>query len=339
MTDVRDPASRLVDLVDELAPKLRRKFLEAVFVVKSRLTLEVLIGYLEAGRIEEAELVVERAISAFAAEVAKGVVASGEATAEVISRAVDVSFHFDATNLRVVQAAREAKADLVREVVAEQRQVIRNAIFEGITTGVNPRQQARLIRDSIGLTQRQQAAVYNYKRLLQSGSTEALDRQLRDRRFDRTVQSAIDSGEVLNKTQVDRMVERYQERYLQYRSEVIARTEALRAVHVGNEATFEQAFESGDLDRDQVVREWNTAKDERVRASHRFMHGQKRAVGEPFISGDGNKLAFPGDPTAPAADVVSCRCAVGTRIVLTPDETQGVTVQVITYQPAVDLAG
>lgn len=331
--DVRDPASRLSDLVAEVEPSLKRKFLEAMFLAKSKLTLEVLVAYLEVGRLDEALLVVDRVIAGFAESVHAALVRSGKATAEqVISRAVDVSFHFDVTDLRLVTAARQAKLDMVREFTDEQRRASHAAIVDGVQRGLNPRAIAREVREGLGLTLRQQQAVQNYRNLLESGSREALGRKLRDRRFDPTVTSAIDDGRVLEKAQVDRMVERYRERYLIYRSEVIARTEALRAVHVGNDEAYEQAFDAGDLAREQVVREWNTAKDERVRSSHRAMHGQLRKVGEAFLSGDGNHLMRPGDATAPAADVCQCRCSTGTRIrlVLLPNES----IDVQLYQQA-----
>lgn len=307
MPNVRDPASRLTDLVDRLEPRLRRRFVEAMFLIRSRLTLEVLVGYLESGRIDEATIVVERAIGSFAAALHDAVVASGSATASiVISRAVDVAFDFDATDPRFVAAARQAKLDLIREFSDEQRRAVRQAISDGVLRGANPREQARAIRGSIGLTQRQAAAVGNYRRLLEAGSTEALNRQLRDRRFDRTVLDAIDHNRRLSDGEVNRMVERYQERFLAYRAEVIARTEALRAVHSGNDAAYEQAFALGELGREQVQRSWQTAADERVRSIHKAMHGQPRLVGEAFVDGDGNRLLRPGDSSAPASTTVQC---------------------------------
>ena len=55
---------------------------------------------------------------------------------------------------------------------------------------------------------------------------------------------------------------------------------------------------------------WHTAADERVRPSHQYMHLQRRPLGEPFLSGDGNLLEYPGDRRAPAEDVIRCRCVV-----------------------------
>jgi len=44
------------------------------------------------------------------------------------------------------------------------------------------------------------------------------------------------------------------------------------------------------------------------------MDGQEVGLEEPFTDGDGNRLMFPGDPNAPPATTVSCRCVVTHRV-------------------------
>jgi hypothetical protein len=51
-----------------------------------------------------------------------------------------------------------------------------------------------------------------------------------------------------------------------------------------------------------------------VRGSHRAMHGQTRGVDEPFESGAGFSLMYPGDVNAPPEETIQCRCTVGTRM-------------------------
>jgi len=202
---------------------------------------------------------------------------------------------------------------LIRNFTADQREATRSALTDGIRRGLNPRDQARMFRDSIGLTGRQQAAVNNYRRLLEEGNSEALQRQLRDRRFDPTVRRAIRTGEPLTTAQIDRMVSRYSDRMRSYRATVIARTEALRAVHQGTEELYRQAIDEGHLNSDQLMRTWHDADDRRVRASHNRLDGLERRIGDTF-PGDEGPLRFPGDPEAPAAETVQCRCVLSTRI-------------------------
>jgi hypothetical protein len=55
---------------------------------------------------------------------------------------------------------------------------------------------------------------------------------------------------------------------------------------------------------------WQTMEDEKVRDSHAAMDGQTVNAGESFISGLGNQLAYPGDPSGPPEDVANCRCVI-----------------------------
>lgn len=55
-------------------------------------------------------------------------------------------------------------------------------------------------------------------------------------------------------------------------------------------------------------KEWFTALDERVRAQHIPMHGQKAKVGMMWIMPDGSSLRHPGDYNGPAAQIINCRC-------------------------------
>jgi uncharacterized protein with gpF-like domain len=62
------------------------------------------------------------------------------------------------------------------------------------------------------------------------------------------------------------------------------------------------------LTADQVIGTWVSTKDNRTRETHRGMDGQSRPFGVPFDSPSGAKLLYPGDPSAPAEEVVNCRC-------------------------------
>lgn len=53
---------------------------------------------------------------------------------------------------------------------------------------------------------------------------------------------------------------------------------------------------------------WQTMQDPRVRDSHRVMQGQRRDLREEFVTGNGVRIAYPGDPTAPIDEWIQCRC-------------------------------
>ena len=56
-----------------------------------------------------------------------------------------------------------------------------------------------------------------------------------------------------------------------------------------------------------VVRSWITRQDDRVRPAHRALHGKTLPVGTPYEI-DGAQLRYPGDPFAPIALTINCRC-------------------------------
>jgi len=138
--------------------------------------------------------------------------------------------------------------------------------------------------------------------------------KLRDRRFDpsanRNLASLGDARVPLTNGQIDKMTQRYEQRFINHRANVIARTETTAAVNAGEMEMFQQAIDEGAIEPEDLTNTWITAGDERVRGSHSFMNGQKRPFGTPFQSGAGNLLRFPGDPNAPGSDTIQCRCVI-----------------------------
>lgn len=309
----QDEEGRIEGLIAGAALLFRQRFMAVVRQISDRFVLEQLEVLLRSGQFETALGAAEIAAGNLANAYSSSFARAAEDTARFISNSVDVVVSFDQTNERAVEAMRRNQLRLVREFTTEQRFATRLAMVDAITRGLNPREQAAAFRASIGLTRRQVQAVINYRRLLESGSSAALQRALRDRRFDSTVSAAVAGDRPLTAAQIDTMVGRYEERYVRYRSEVIARTEALRSVHEGVTEAFQQAIDQGALAADEIVREWVTARDERVRTSHSAMNGQRRPIGQPFLSGAGNQIRYPGDIDAPGSETIQCRCVLTTQ--------------------------
>lgn len=308
-----DPAERLEKLAMGVEPQFRARFLAVVKSIKDSLTLENIARLLEQGQIDEALVTAEVAALQMSSLWTQVFILSGSETAKVIQDSLNIIVEFDHLNRGALDALTANKLRLVEGFAQEQRAATMEALTDGIARGLNPIEQARNFRDSIGLTQYQQQIVNNYRRQLERLDPDLFQRLLRDKRFDRTVRSAIEAGKPLTPEQINRMVERYTEKWVKYRSEVIARTEALRSVHAGNNEMYRQAVERGDLDPNDLIREWVTSGRANVRDSHRAMAGQKRKWGELFLSGNGNLLEYPGDERAPANDTAQCVCAVTTR--------------------------
>jgi hypothetical protein len=310
-----DSVDRIEKLIATQSRSIRKAFLEFVKQIRNERTLGELADLLEQGRLEEAQATIRKAAEQVSAAHNAAFVKAGETAASVISKAVLVTVSFDQVNERAVDYMRQEKFRLIREIDGSQRRAIRQALVSGIQAGHNPVQQARNFRNAIGLTENQAQAVVSYRRALENLESDALRRALRDKRFDAQVAQAIRQEKKLTQAQINRMTDRYYERSVQHRSKVIARTEALRAVNSGNHEAYRQAIADGILDPAEVERTWNTAGDSRTRDTHRGMSGQTRmGVEEPFTSPEGATLRFPGDPLAPPAETIQCRCAVSTRL-------------------------
>lgn len=316
--DVEDPAERLFRLLEGEDQRIQRVFLTAVRTLKDELDLEELADLIAEGRTADAFARLAYAGQATANASAAAFIASGHSTAEFLSDAGLGRIVFDQVNVNAVAAMQRNRLRLVEEFTNEQRKATQTALLQGIENGTNPRAAARNFRDSIGLTTRQWGHVASYRRALESigepgAASDALSRELRDARSDRSIRRAVARNTPLTAEQIDSMVERYTNNYIRHRSEVIGRTEALRAVHEGNEESYRQAVENGVIREDQLEREWRTSQDGRERTSHALLNGQKKKPGEVWETVNGT-LRFPGDPQAPAAETIQCRCAILTRI-------------------------
>lgn len=305
---------RIVALLDRAEPQVRRRFIELVEGSRKIADLNRLARLIEGGRIEEALALVDDIGPGVASALEQAYTAAGLSAAAALRSATDRFIDFNTLNARSVSTLQTTRARLVREITRGQREAILDSIVEGTSLGLRPDQIAPRVREAIGLTRAQRRQVENYRQALRNGSASALRRQLRDRRFDATVRRGLlgqGADRVpLTEEQIDRMVERYRQRFVQHRAATIARTETTAAVSAGDQEMFQQAIDEGAIQPDDIKNVWITAADERVRDSHRAMNRQERPFGEPFVSGDGNLLRFPGDPSAPASDTIQCRCVI-----------------------------
>jgi hypothetical protein len=317
--DFLDPVERLNDLLDKQETRVATIFRSAVEQLKDELDLDLLADLIEQGRLEEALEKVRIVADRLGAASNTVFVGTGQSTADFLTNGGVGSIVFDQVNLQAVAAMQRSRLSLIREFTDEQRKATHAALYGGVEAGSNPRVMARNFRDSVGLTQTQWGHVQNYRDALERvgtdapGQTAALSRALRDKRGDAQVLRAIRQTQKLPPAKIDWLVNRYASRYVKFRAEVIGRTEALRAVHEGNEEAYRQAIASGAIRANQIEREWRTRVDGRQRDTHLYLNGEKRGWGEPWATRHGI-IRYPGDPEAPASEVIQCRCALLTRI-------------------------
>lgn len=304
---------RLDALIDDLEAEVADGFREFIRSVNSEEVFGQISDLLEAGDIEGALAIVDSYGVRFASilpgiQNAAGTAAAAE-LASMAGRAA-LAISFDPSHPRAAAMARANRLMLIREFTDEQRLATRQALERAFTEGTGTAGAARAFRGSIGLTSAQEGWVASYEQLLRSRDKRALERALRDRRFDKTTLTAIQLDRPLTEAQISARVERYRLRALMMRSETISRTEAVRATSQAREEALVQMLEQTGIDARRVVRVWHSTRDARVRDWHRSMQDQRRPIGVRFEDGHGNQLLYPGDPQAPGETTINCRCTL-----------------------------
>lgn len=306
--------ARLLDQQASIEANIKQSFLDAVRRLGDSVDTARVADLLRQGKVGEAigfvnETLSAQGFSTVASSVSQAALAAGidAAAAPALGSA---SFGFGVTNPQTVSFLRNYEFGLIRDLTMDARASVAAAIQHGVEAGINPIDTARDVRDYLGLTPRQTQAVLNYRDALVDGDSSALDRALRDKRFDPSVERALRGDGDLSPDKIDRMVQRYQERYLRYRSETIARTESMRAVNRGNLEAWRQAANDGVVAADQIVRFWVHSHDEKVRDSHLAipdMNPDGVGLDEPFDSPLG-PIMYPCDPNAEPSNTINCRC-------------------------------
>lgn len=302
-------------LIAKLEKALGLAWVDIVEWLRQQNGLAAIEERLQLGNIDDVIADVEAAALRFAAETTEAYVTAGQRAARWLDVKIDDALvRFDVANHRAIERARENQIDLVRGFTQEQRVITRNVITDGVRRGANPREMARSLRDSIGLTETQEQHVRNYRRALEDRDwSNAMRRALRDKRSDRLLERLRRDGEPLTPKQINRMVEDYRRRYVAHRAETIARTEALRAAHEGHDDALAQAIANGDVEAKQLVEEWHSRRaGPRARDMHRAMNGKRVPFGTDFVLPDGVRMRGPGDPRGGARHNANCGCAKST---------------------------
>lgn len=307
---------RLDELLEQTDAVFRDAFLQYVADVKSEKVMNAIADRLEDGDLEGALDIVRAHVVVMGQTIPRAIdIAANAAIAEALSEFGEnvIAIAFDPTHPRAAAIIRQERLNLIREFTEKQIEATRAALSEGFLRGEGTAATARAFRDSIGLSTYHQGVIDNYRRMLTEGSAESLQRELRDRRFDRTVRRAITTRQPLRPEQIDRMVQSYRNRVLANRAETIARTESVRATSIAREESFRQIVDqTGTHNRAEQI--WNATLDNRVRDFHASMNGQARALGQMFVDGLGNRLRYPGDQSAPPKTTINCRCVLTFRI-------------------------
>lgn len=335
-------------LARTLEPALRIAVLAHVAIQENRATLAAILKALQAGDnalVLDLILGADSAPARQAVEdAARAALWAGAASAasQINLRLRGTTFAFDKLNPQLVQWVKSYAHNLIREIDKQTRESVRAALLDGMHKGQNPVATARDVRQAIGLTTKQAKAVANFRAQLETfhlrtsakgwnlgGKIDRVngrqvfrpdadgtpldgidERRLRDFRFDGTLRRAMETGKPLTPAQIDKMVEAYRRKFLRFRAETIARTEALRATNQGVQEAWRQAILDGKADAGLVRRQWVVAKDERLCPTCSPVPGMNPERGvlmdEPFKTPDGPVMLPPVHPNClPAGALVS----------------------------------
>jgi hypothetical protein len=311
-------------LLDQQKADIRKAFNYFLRQVRDPKVINKILRAFQRGDVKEALSVVDRYIERFADDMSEVFVNTAQAELDRLQKPAhqgglglgELKITFDVGAKSASAIMRKSRLHLIKNISTQQKHVIRSVLSKALKEGVGPRQSARDLRQAIGLTNYQWQAVQNYRTALENGSQKVFNYTLRDKRFDRTVENVIDSDDLLDDAQIDRMVDRYTEGWLRYRSETIARTESIRTLSEARQASWMQMADELDVDPDeQIIRTWITTLDGRERDSHEWMHMQEvHGFDEPFLTPDDEELYYPGDPLADESETIQCRCVTIMRI-------------------------
>lgn len=325
----RAPQDRIAALLEKWEPEIRDAFLASIADIVDRAQLGRIITALENGDVEGALRAVNVDPAAFLpldTAIRQSFLEGGVATAAKIPAAVTadrVAVRFDARNPTAETWLANHSSQAVTEIVDDQRAAIRTALAEGMTRGDNPRTTALNIvgrmnpatgrREGgiVGLTSQMSGYVANARAELLSGDPKRMERYFtrgrRDKKFDSIVRKAIKEGKPVDAASVTRLTSRYADRLLAKRGQDVGRTESIISLNTSEFEAYRQAGEKG---VGRIRKVWRTARDSRVRDSHRAQEGETRDLMERFSNG----LLYPGDPAGPPEEIINERCRLVYRI-------------------------
>lgn len=327
---------QILEFLDKLQPQFAKPLREGIDNIKSGVDLTQLSGWLATGRYSQAinfitKELVHSEMFALADTIDTAFQVGGKLAAS-FANAQGVSVRFNIVNPKTAEVLQSYKADLIKGISEDARNSIVQAVNFGLKNGFNPMKTARLMRDSIGLAPNQVQFALNYREELQRLKDpeylarlaarpdvipEANARELTSSASDRAVRNAINDNSPLTDSKIDDLVSDYTDNMIDYRSEMIARTESTRIMNESSKSMYDQAIADGDVGEEQVKRYWMYTHDNKTRDAH---------VGIPEINPDGvgqneafdselGPIMYPGDPDADPGNTINCRCSIYTEVV------------------------
>lgn len=232
---------------------------------------------------------------------------AGSISQEVLG-AGGIEFAFNAVHPDVVAFARDQSAALVVDVADDVKEATRIVIATGAQQGLTIPQQARAIREIVGLPPNWAKAPLHFADELKRGAIASATSRRLSATDKAQIRSRAASG-TMTDTFIKNMQTRYSDSLKNLRGLNIARTESIRAANFGVQNSWDQALKQGALGKGSR-KFWLPTPDERLSEQHATipsLNPKGRKLDEKFITTEGRHMYPPSRP--------NCRCGVALRAV------------------------
>ena len=235
--------AKIIAMADKIEPQMRNSFLRAVDEMKSNIDMKLLTQSIEQNDRVLSSVAMNdrywgRMLESSAKIPVKAFGMAGEIGSQGLSNQFGIKSSFNMKNPRAQAWARASQEKLIVEIGDSTRQGIRQVIGSAFDLGIPSRDTAKVIKEMVGLTERQGTAVFRFRERL--------------------------IGEGRKADQVARMTKKYETKLLKYRSNNIARTEIAKASNEGLIESWRQAVDQKLLDPKATNVEWLAAYDDRI---------------------------------------------------------------------------
>ncbi len=275
----------MLRMLDRMASRLAAALVAVYAGTRAEFSLVTLESLIKSNDAPEAIASEQRRrmIPAFREVISSAMAVAGEAAIPELSELAGEQISWQKIQPRIARLSVRFAAARVTGITDAQRDALRALIEEAETEGLRVGQIARRVRESIGLDQRQAAALENFRSYLEGRDVEP--------------------------KAVKRLTGQYRKRLIVHRAKRIAKTETQDALQRGLLKTWASAQDDGDL-AEEWMKEWiGILRDGRICKVCHGTHGQRREIRDPFDVA-GRELQ------APTAHP-ECRCNM--RLVLASD--------------------
>lgn len=319
----RRPTQRQIyeRLLERYSREMADAFFDAVQAAANRVSMSALAAAIDAGdtaRIVSLLGLDATALFPVADALRNAFIAGGLSVAEFAPRGA--IFGFNGRNVRAEAWVARFSGEMIQNITDDTLPMVRAVLTDGVSRGRSGATIAREITGRLnratgrreggflGLTDQQTQAAINARADLENLDSRYFTRKLRDRRYDAMVQRAIDEGRPLSQTDIDRITNRYKDRMLKRRGELIARTETHSAMSAGQHEGIQQALDEGRILSASKAWVHNTANQDE-REDHVSM-GLAPAIpfNQQFVLPSGARADYAHDPDLPIGERAGCRC-------------------------------